>query len=273
MVQRLFSRSLCVSMLLCLVGPMTGCSSGRVDWANVDAPKGTGFLTKSFTHEGKSQNYTVFVPHNYQPTQKYPVIMFLHGVLEGGSDGKKCVTVGIGPHVSQKARTFPFFVVFPQSGSDWVGESKEKLAIATLDQVLKDYPGADADRVVLTGLSNGGDGTWALGASHRERFAALVPMCGSPDFDQVPRLTSIPIWAFHNSVDPFRSSGKVKDMVKKIEAAGGNVKYTQYGGFGHDCWTQAYTEGEVLTWMQQQRRGAVAGKSANAGVKNDSHTP
>jgi len=241
---------------------LAGCSARHVDWANEGAPPNTGFATKQFTFAGETRNYTVFIPHSYNPQSRYPVIVFLHGVLESGSDGKKCVTVGIGPAVSERAKTFPFIVVFPQSGGDWKGEEKVRLCLATLDQILKDYPAADPGRVILTGLSNGGDGTWSIGAAHPERFAALVPMCAEGDYDDVPKLTSIPIWCFHNSVDPFRSSGNARGMCDRIKAAGGNVKYTQYGGFGHDCWTRTYEEGEVFQWMLAQHRGS--GKAAGA---------
>ena len=121
--------------------------------------------------------------------------------------------------------------------------------------MLKDYPAADPDRVILTGLSNGGDGTWSIGALHADRFAALVPMCGEGDYDDVPKLTRIPIWCFHNSIDPFRSSGNAREMCDRIQKAGGNIKFTQYSTFGHDCWTRAYEEGDVFTWMLAQRRG------------------
>jgi len=244
--------------LVALVALVAGCSARHVDFRNEGAPAGTGFLTKSFDFEGDRQNYTVFIPRDYTPTRPpYPVIMFLHGVLEGGSDGRKCVTVGLGPEVQKRRDTFPFIVVFPQSSSDWLGDKHARLAMATLDRVLQDYPNADPDRVILTGLSNGGDGTWAIGARHPDRFAALVPMCSGPDLDDAPRLTTIPIWAFHNSVDPFRSAGKVKEMCEKIKSLGGNVKHTQYGDIGHDCWTRAYGEGEVFTWMLAQRRAGA----------------
>jgi len=247
-------------LLTCCFALLTGCSAKHVDWENQGAPAGTGFLTKSFEFDGETRNYTVFVPWSYnaQNPQKYPVIMFLHGVLEGGSNGRKCVTVGLGPAVSERERTFPFFAVFPQSGSDWVGEKKMALAIATLDQVLKDYPGADRDRVSVTGLSNGGDGTWKIAARYPDRFAAIVPMCSSVDYDDVPALTKIPIWCFHNSVDPFRSSGRAASMCRRIKEAGGNVQYTEYGTFGHNCWEQAFSDDEVFKWLLNQRRNSGA---------------
>jgi predicted peptidase len=252
-------RSLSVSVFVLFIAMLTGCSARHVDWANEGAPAGTGFQLKQLTVDSDTYNYTVFVPHSYKPGagQRYPVIVFLHGVLESGSDGKKNVHVGIGPAVSERAATFPFFVVFPQSHSDWKGDDKAKLCLTALDTVLRDYPGADPDRVVLTGLSNGGDGTWTIGARYTNRFAALVPMCSAADHDDAPKLTKIPIWCFHNSVDPFRSSGNTASMCEKINAAGGKATYTKYGDFGHDCWTRAYKEGEVFTWMAAQRRNGT----------------
>src|SRR4030095_12675045 len=90
-----------------------------------------------------------------------------------------------------------FVTIFPQSGGDWQGEDRAKLAIACLDSAIKEN-GADPDRVMLTGLSNGGQGTWLIGASHKDRFAALVPMCGHRALDSVPNLTGIPICCFHH---------------------------------------------------------------------------
>jgi predicted peptidase len=253
-------------MFLVLIGALGGCSGRSIDWSNEGAPAGRGFLTRQFTYNGETRNYTVFVPWSYsdRPQVKYPVIMFLHGVLEGGSDGRKCVTVGLGPAVNERRQTFPFLAVFPQSGSDWQGQEKMGLAMATLDQVLKDYPGADPDRVILTGLSNGGDGTWKIGAAYPNRFAALVPMCSAVDYDDVPNLTKIPIWCFHNAVDPFRSCGRASAMCDKIRAAGGNVRFTKYGTFGHDCWTEAYSTDEVFHWMMAQKRGGAAPTAGSA---------
>jgi predicted peptidase len=241
---------------------LTGCSGGSIDWANAGAPAGTGFLTKSFTFESQPQNYTVFIPHDFKAGNHYPVIVFLHGVLESGSNGRKCVTVGLGPAVNDRAGNFQFIAVFPQSSSDWEGDTHGRLALATLDQVLKDYPAADPDRVILTGLSNGGDGTWLIGAAHPERFAALAPMCSGVNYDDAPKLTKLPIWCFHNSVDPFRSSGRAEEMCNRIKAAGGNVKFTKYSELGHDCWTRAFSEGEVFQWMLEQHR--TGAKTANA---------
>jgi predicted peptidase len=180
--------------------------------------------------------------------------MFLHGVLQAGSDGKTEMGQGLGPNIAKQASTYPFIAIFPQSGGDWTGDERDRLAMAVLDDVERQYS-VDKDRIILTGLSNGGYGVWHIGADHVDRFAALVPVSGKSDVDSVPKLTHIPIWVFHNSGDFLIMSSNSREMVAKLKEAGANVKYTQFDAIGHECWDQVYGDPKVLDWMLAQRRG------------------
>jgi predicted peptidase len=160
---------------------------------------------------------------------------------------------GLGPNIARQVSTFPFVAIFPQSGGDWTGEARDRLAMAVLDDVESHY-NIDKDRIILTGLSNGGYGVWHIGAAHVDRFAALVPVSGQADPQAVDKLTHIPIWCFHNSGDFLIGSGNSREMVSKIKAAGGNVKYTQFDAIGHECWDKVYGDPQVLEWMLAQRR-------------------
>jgi predicted peptidase len=243
---------------------LLGCNaSSSVLSSTQGFPQGTGFIKKTVTVDNVTRQYTVFIPANYNPNTKLPAIVFLHGVLESGSDAEKNLGVGIGPHIGKAAQSWQFITLFPQSTGDWQGDFEQRLAIACLDQCQRDYA-IDPDRVFLTGLSNGGQGTWIIGARYKDRFAGLAPMCGQSAYDACPNLTGIPIWCFHNSVDPFVMTGQSREMCKRIKEAGGNVKYTEFDAFGHGCWDRAYDEGEVLKWMVATRRnGHPNGKSAS----------
>jgi predicted peptidase len=230
-----------------------GCGHLDMDSANSRAPKGTGFMVKQLTFDGQTRNYGLFVPHDYSTAKPAPVIVFLHGVLQAGSDGVKNMGQGIGPVIAMQPEKYPFIVVFPQSGGDWKGADREKLALAVLDEVQKTYS-TDNKRVILTGLSNGGYGVWHIGADHPERFTALVPVAGFSDYDDVPKLTALPIWCFHNSGDFLVPSGGSREMCVRINAAGGHAKYTQLDAVGHDCWVQVYGNPELLTWMMAQKK-------------------
>ena len=79
------------------------------------APVKTGFVNAVFKDQTGEHRYVVFVPHDYNPAKKYPVILFLHGAGERGNDGLKPTQVGLGPMIKQQEKTFPFITVFPQA--------------------------------------------------------------------------------------------------------------------------------------------------------------
>ena len=103
----------------------SGCAVRHIDWQNAGAPAGAGFLSRSITLDGETRPYTVFIPHNYSARNHSPVILFLHGLFEGGYDGKKCAMVGLGPAIDQRKYTFPFIAVLPQSGGTWTGQRQQ----------------------------------------------------------------------------------------------------------------------------------------------------
>ena len=255
---RAFVRAGMLAATVVLVLTLGGCGVRKIDWQNTGAPPRTGFLHKTIDYDGETRKYVVFVPHDYAEGKDRTVLLFLHGLFEGGHDGVKHVNVGLGPAINARADRFPFIVVFPQSGGYWTGDWEHGLALAALDKTFREYPKASSKRVILGGLSNGGDGVWSLGAKHPERFAALVPFCGNPRVQKPEGLLGLPIWAFHNLGDPFKSAKRAREMVVKLEEAGAKVRFTQYDELGHDCWTGAFEESDVLAWMMEQKKPAGA---------------
>lgn len=130
----------------------------------------TGFVPKSIEFEGQTYRYAVWVPLDYTPAKRWPVVLFLHGMGESGSDGEFHTTVGLGKAIRGHPERFGALVVMPQMpvGCKWEGPMQD-LALATLDATLREYNG-DRDRIALTGLSLGGYGTWLLGGRHPEKF-------------------------------------------------------------------------------------------------------
>lgn len=258
-MHRLIAHMLGLGLLTALVG----CGGLDMSKANAAAPAGTGFQINQVVIDGQPHKYGLFIPHHYDKATPTPTIVFLHGLLQAGSDGESAMKQGLGPCIAKRPATFPAIAVFPQSGGDWTGTSREKLALAVLDDVAAHYA-VDRDRVVLTGLSNGGYGTWRIGADHPERFSALVPIAGQADPQSVPKLTGIPIWCFHNSGDVFINVGAVRSMVAQLRAAGATmVQYTEFDAFGHGGWDQVYDDPKILDWMLAQR---ISGRRKTAGL-------
>ena len=222
-------------------------------------PVQTGFLDKAVTVQGAEHRYVVYVPRDYSKDKKWPVILFLHGAGERGTDGEKQSQVGIGSAIRMAPERFPAVVVMPQCApnQNWGKDEMIEFAVKALDQTVTDYNG-DTDRLYLTGLSLGGFGTWAIGAKYPDKFAALAPVCGGGDPKSMPdKLKAKPIWIFHGEADPTVPVARSREMVEAFKAAGStSVKYTEYPGVGHNSWDKAYAEKELTDWMFAQKKGA-----------------
>lgn len=206
-------------------------------------------------------NYLLFLPEGYEAKGKkrWPLIFFLHGIGERGSDPWK-VKVHGPPKVAEKMSNFPFVVVSPQcpDGQWWSSET----LMALLDDVI-DRQKIDTNRIYLTGLSMGGYGAWSLALEYPERFAAAVPICGGGnprypncyDATRKAALKALPFWVFHGDKDPAVSLDESERMVTALKKFGCDVKFTVYPGVGHDSWTQTYANPELYEWFVQHQRG------------------
>jgi predicted peptidase len=194
--------------------------------------------------------YLLFLPKAYGRTAKaWPLILFLHGAGECGTDLEK-VKVHGPPKLVQNKNDFPFIVLAPQSPKfGWSIRALDTL----LESILNTYK-VDKDRVYLTGLSMGGFGTWALAAAHPQNFAALVPICGGGKQAHVKRLKDLPIWVFHGARDRVVPVARSREMVEALRAVDSNVLYTEYPDAGHDSWTRTYDNPDLYKWLLKQRR-------------------
>jgi len=217
-------------------------------------PAGTGFLNKTVEVNGARCRYVVYVPESYTPGRKWPLVLFLHGMGERGDDGLRQASVGIGKAIREHPERFPCIVVMPQCqpGQNWQGPMLD-MALRTVDDAVAEY-NIDQDRIVLSGLSMGGFGTWLLGATHTDRFSCLVPICGGGDPTAAEKLAKLPVWCWHGAADEAVSVDRSREMIRWIRQAGGNVKYTELPGVGHNSWDTAYGDPELVAWMLAQKR-------------------
>ena len=128
------------------------------------------------------------------------------------------------------------------------------LLLELTQKTIEQYP-VDSRRVYVTGISMGGFGTWAMMAAEPDLLAAAVPVCGGGDPGWAPRIKAIPVWAFHGAEDTVVPAEYTRRMIRALRAAGADPKYTEYPGIGHDSWTPAYQEPDLLDWLFSQKRG------------------
>jgi predicted peptidase len=237
--------------------------------AHVEDKAMTGFLDRVHKDPNDAEaKYVLFVPLDYDAKgeKAYPVILFLHGAGETGSDGRKQASVGLGKAVRAQEKSFPFITIFPQSQKrTWqAGSADADRALAILDEIQKEYR-ADARRVYLTGLSMGGYGTWSLAQKYPERWAAIAPICGGigrrADADafkgaaeKISRV-GLPCWCFHGSADPAVPVAQSRGMMKALWEAGAHPNYTEYPGVGHNSWDKAYATPDLYEWFLKHKSG------------------
>lgn len=124
-----------------------------------------------------------------------------------------------------------------------------------LDQVVR-QAAIEPERLYLTGISMGGFGAFQLAAEAPQRFAALAPICGGGDLAWAQKLRDIPIWAFHGAKDDVVPASSSQRMVNALREVGANVRFTLYEDLGHDCWSRAYEDSELYSWMLGIKRSS-----------------
>lgn len=195
------------------------------------------------------------VPMDLKTGDKYPLLLFLHGVGERGNDNKKQLRHD--PTKLAPAGVFeknPMIVVAPQCPADqwWSGQTLETV-IKMVKDLQKELP-VDPQRIYITGLSMGGFGTWSALALEPKLFAAAIPICGGGDPTSVDKFDKVPIWAFHGDADPTVKVEGTRSMIEALKKKGGEPKYTEYPGVQHDAWTRTYKDPELYEWLLAQKK-------------------
>ena len=212
--------------------------------------------------ESSTVNYLLFLPKGYEAKgeKRWPLILFLHGAGERGTDVWKVAIHGPGKYAAAHPE-FPFIVVSPQCPEHQVWSRDVLLAL--LDDIAATYA-VDTNRIYLTGLSMGGYGTWDLGLTYPERFAAIAPICGGGQIISVKlasggkgqALKTLGVWAFHGGKDPVVPLAESQRMVDALKKAGvPDVKLTVYPEAQHDSWTETYKNPELYEWLLKHERG------------------
>lgn len=219
----------------------------------------------------------ILTPQNYHPEKKYPVIVFLHGSGERGSDNELQLKWGADLFIDSANRSrFPAIVIFPQlaTNSTWARTSNIKdpndsvgrlgvmdkaptasmrLLLSFLDTLVHNKT-IDKNRIYIGGLSLGGFGTFDALQLRPDLFAAAFPICGGGDPAFVKSYRkNLSVWVFHGDADLTVPVINSRVMVEAMKKARINVRYSEYVGVGHDSWIRAFAEPDLLPWLFAQK--------------------
>lgn len=237
-------------------------------------------LLRTVVADGRRHVFAVYVPADYETLAQrgpLPLIVFLHGRGECGDDGLKQTRVGLFPAVRAHPQRWPCIIVMPQKpGNDDTWLEHDRLVTECIADVRRNWS-IDPERLSLTGLSQGGAGTWALAAEHPRRWSAIAPVCGfvhapgavnairfgsDDERERIARViaqSGIPTWAFHGAADDVIRQEHSDRMAEAIRAAGGRVDLTIYPECNHNSWDAAYGSEGFAEWLlSHRRRGAEA---------------
>ena len=194
--------------------------------------------------------YLIRYPKKFSETQKYPVIIILHGAGTRGEDINKLKSNPFF-ELTEKHEEFPFVTIAPLcSENTWFDMWNQLKKLVVMASELN-Y--ADKNRIYLMGASMGGYATWQLAMSMPEYFAAIVPICGGGMYWNAGRLINVPVWAFHGAKDTTVFLQESVNMVDAVNKFGGSAKLTVYEDRKHDSWSDTYSNYEVFSWLLQHK--------------------
>ena len=230
------------------------------------------------TEEGRRMPYRILFPDNYDRKKRYPMVLFLHGAGERGTDNERQLIHGSKMFLDPANRkSYPAIVLLPQCPEDsywasikqdlstrpirfefdysaaptWPLEAANRLALKIAREEA-----VDTSRIYVTGLSMGGMGTFESVHRYPGTFAAALPICGGGNVNQYDqRVRNTAFWVFHGDKDGVVDVALSRNMVARLkELKAKEVKYSEYPGVNHNSWENAFTDPEFLGWMFRQKR-------------------
>lgn len=226
-----------------------------------------------------SMPYRLYVPENYDPNKSYPLVLFLHGGGERGTDNVKQITANDGAVIwaaPENQAKHQAFVLAPQArnvpdgGFGITRDSDNNINLSRVFEFSTDLGTAyeilqhvrnnyniDSNRLYSTGLSQGGFGTYNLNMKYPDLFAAMVPIAGGGDPEKAYLLGNKPIWEFHAVDDSVIPVSYSQNIIEAIRNAGGNPIYTEYPAefkYNHGSWVPAYENKEMIEWVFKQEK-------------------
>ena len=200
--------------------------------------------------------YLLTTPTDFDPQKEsLPLILFLHGAGERGSDGQRVGIHGIPKYfgANQDYMSERVITLSPQcpEGEVWIHLTRAVKEL--LDNIVTLYH-ADPNRLSVTGISMGGFGTWDMLCTYPSTFAAAAPICGGGMSWALN--TKTPVRAFHGDADGSVPMSYSLQMVDTLNARGGHAELTIYHGCGHDSWTRTYENTDIIHWLATAQKQA-----------------
>jgi poly(3-hydroxybutyrate) depolymerase len=235
----------------------------------------------------RPQLYSIFVPESYDPRQPDELVISLHG---GSSNHNVWLAINLGNRIAVedywashrkrfRAVRKPDAIVAAPDGLGqvrwrWMGEQD---VLDVIEDVRRNY-NIDDDKIFITGLSNGGIGSYTIGLKHAWRFAAVLPLAGVTDWirhhEAAGRLrpcernvleaesaiayaenaANTHLRFYHGAKDPGFSVDQARRLARKLEKLGLKFRYFELGNRGHDLTNVLWNKLQIMNVIERYER-------------------
>jgi len=252
----------------------------------------SGMVVKAYRDDfdGTLQPYAVYLPRGEAPAGGWPLLVSLHGAYSNHRlNMRRVFGKSNRPGESDEEATrnelplpdVPMIVVSPFGRGEFMGYQGlgERDVLRVMADVRRAYA-VDPDRIYLTGLSMGGEGTWHIGLRHPDLFAAIVPVCGITDSRQwigaanaslfdptllglttaqavAENASNLMVTFFHGDVDPtvkVAQSRAMAERYRQLGWLGKSVRYNELPGVNHFAWVPAYRDASIFKLLDGVKR-------------------
>jgi predicted peptidase len=202
--------------------------------------------------DGTEMRYGISVPKSARANQPVPLVIALHYAWNGPRPsayyGKEFMTLLIEPGL----RKLGAIIAAPDCpGQNWTNPKSEEAILELIADLQSRYP-VDRSRIVITGFSLGGFGTWYMAALHPEIFSAAIPIAGRPRPEWIGKIDRLPMFVIHSRNDAVVPLEPTAHAVEELTKRGTPVEFLVVDGLGHYD-TPSYAEylGKAVPWMKR----------------------
>lgn len=212
--------------------------------------------------DNQERPYVVYRPSQVQPSEKRPLLIFLHGAISRPQISQNPEDTAKKSPIISLAEKGQFYVLFPygQKGATWFDDVGSEMVLGEFDAVKKNFP-IDEDKVFLSGFSDGGSGTFYFAAAHSTPFAGFIPLNGSLSVAAnlgasplyLENINHKPLLAINTQSDALYPVKMMQPTIDKLRQHHNNVQYKTPEG-NHEMSYLPTVEQDILHFIQQYRR-------------------
>jgi phospholipase/carboxylesterase len=196
---------------------------------------------------GSRGGFSMYVPEYYTADRAWPLVMALHG---GSGNGRAFLWSWL-----RDARSFGAIVVSPTAtGGTWalMGDDTDTPNLMRILESVRARWNVDAERMLLTGMSDGGTFCYVTGFDGASPFTHLAPVSATfhplmAEMADADRLRGLPVHIVHGRLDWMFPVQVARQTSQALSAAGAKVTYRELDDLSHTYPREM--NAEILQWL------------------------